>query len=235
MLKANLRCVDIEIDGECVPVQLRLHRRSKNYILRVGDDGEIQMTVPRFGTHREAQAFAMGQREWLVAQIREREIRRRTSRLVDGSTFLFRGLQVTLSVEEDLFGSTIRFGDQIMKFRNPPPDLKAAVTRHLRGLARKEIPPRVIELASDRGLEVPAISIRAQKTLWGSCSQSGRLSLNWKLILPPDWVRDYVIIHELMHLFEFNHSDSFWERVAEAFPEYREAECWLKTRGERIW
>jgi len=235
MLSADERSVDIEIDGKSFPVQLRRHRRARNYILRVGDDGRIRMTVPRFGTRREAHSFALGQREWLSAQLREHHVRQRSLRLVHGSTFMLRGLQVTVSVEEDLFGSTIRFGDEVIHSRNRPPDLKAAVTRHLRSLARVEIPLRVYDLASEMGLPVPAISVRAQKTLWGSCSQSGRLSLNWKLILLPDWVRDYVIIHELMHLVEFNHSDNFWKRVEESFPEYKKAEYWLKTQGERIW
>jgi len=235
MFIAKERSVDIEIGGKSVPIQLRRHRRAKNYVLRVGDDGEIRMTVPHFGTRREALAFASGQREWLAAQIREREVLRRSSRLTDGSTFQLRGVQVTLKVEEDLFGSTLRFGDEMIRFQNPPQDLKAAVTRHLRCLARMEIPIRVEDLAAERGLGVPAIAVRAQKTLWGSCSQSGRLSLNWKLILLPCWVRDYVILHELMHIYEFNHSDSFWARVSDAFPEYREAEHWLKTKGEKIW
>ena len=225
----------LAVDGRCVPVEFRRHGRAKNYVLRVGDTGEIRMTMPRFGTRREALAFASGQREWLATQIQALHASRRASRWADGSTFRLRGEEVILRVDDDLFGSTLRFGKELVHLRSPEPDLKAVVMRHLKTLARVEIPARVRELALEEEFPVPEVTVRAQKTLWGSCSCSGRLSLNWKLILLPPWVRDYVIIHELVHLVEFNHSDRFWRKVREAYPACGEAERWLTAHEEGIW
>ena len=77
--------------------------------------------------------------------------------------------------------------------------------------------------------------MRAQKTRWGSCSARGTISLNWRLIHAPPFVRDYLIVHELMHRRQMNHSARYWKLVADAFPRWQEAEAWLKkTRLENL-
>ena len=94
--------------------------------------------------------------------------------------------------------------------------------------ARLELPPRLLELARRYGLTVSRISIRNQRWRWGSCSRSGHICLNWRLVTMPDAVRDYVLIHELMHLKRMDHSPKFWKLVAEACPDYQEARRWLR-------
>jgi predicted metal-dependent hydrolase len=78
------------------------------------------------------------------------------------------------------------------------------------------------------------VSVRNQRSRWGSCSARGTVSLNWRLVRTPDNVRDYIILHELAHLREMNHSDRFWARVAETCPGWREAERWLKRHGSLV-
>jgi predicted metal-dependent hydrolase len=94
--------------------------------------------------------------------------------------------------------------------------------------ARQELPPRLLELARRYGLTVRRISIRNQRWRWGSCSRNGHICLNWRLVTMPDSVRDYVLIHELMHLKRMDHSPTFWKLVAAACPEYQEARRWLR-------
>jgi hypothetical protein len=108
------------------------------------------------------------------------------------------------------------------------PDYREAVLGHLRRMAERELPARTRELALLHGIEVRRISVRAQKTRWGSCSARGTISLNWRLMQTPPRVVDYLIIHELMHRREMNHSARYWKLVAGAFPDYRSAEQWLK-------
>ena len=81
------------------------------------------------------------------------------------------------------------------------------------------------------GLEVTAVSVRDQRTRWGSCGRNGRICLNWRLLLMPEWVRDYVLVHELMHLKRLDHSPRFWALVAAAYPAYRDARAWLRLNG----
>jgi len=99
--------------------------------------------------------------------------------------------------------------------------------RH-RARASEELPARLAELAVRHGLAPPRVGVGDQRTRWGSCSRTGRIRLNWRLVLMPDWVRDYVIIHELMHLRRLDHGPAFWALVGEACPAWRDARRWLR-------
>src|SRR5258706_526617 len=83
-------------------------------------------------------------------------------------------------------------------------------------------------------LPVRHVAVRDQKTRWGSCSIRGTITLNWRLIQAPPFIADYLIVHELMHLREMNHSPRYWGHVAQAFPEYRLAERWLKENSRGL-
>ena len=106
--------------------------------------------------------------------------------------------------------------------------------QRLRAQARAELPLRLQELADQHGLQVTRISIRNQRTRWGSCGRDGHVCLNWRLVVMPDWVRDYVIVHELMHLKRMDHSLAYWRLVAAAYPRYREARQWLRAHGPEL-
>ena len=100
--------------------------------------------------------------------------------------------------------------------------------------ARKDLPARLLELAAIHGLSVTRVSIRNQRTRWGSCGRDGHISLNWRLVLMPAEVRDYVLVHELMHLRRLDHSRAYWRLVSAACPGYREARQWLRTHGPSL-
>ena len=98
--------------------------------------------------------------------------------------------------------------------------------------ALQVIPPRVRELAAQMGVTYGRITIRNQQGRWGSCSGVGNLNFNCLLMLAPAEVLDYVIVHELAHRKQMNHSAAFWSEVAAVLPDYREREKWLKTQGK---
>jgi predicted metal-dependent hydrolase len=100
--------------------------------------------------------------------------------------------------------------------------------------ARSELPPRLLELAARHGLTVTRVSIRNQRSRWGSCGRDGHICLNWRLILMPPLVRDYVLVHELMHLRRMDHSPAYWRLVGDALPEYRSARDWLCRHGPSL-
>ena len=111
------------------------------------------------------------------------------------------------------------------------PGCSAAERQVLRARAREELPPRLLAIAAQWSLVVARVSIRNQRTRWGSCGRDGHICLNWGLVLMPDWVRDYVLIHELMHLRRLDHSPEYWALVAAACPHYEEARAWLRRNG----
>ena len=115
--------------------------------------------------------------------------------------------------------------------------------QNLRARAAIELPARVSELAGELAyvgspdgtpLRVARITIRNQRTRWGSCGRDGHVCLNWRLIAMPEFVRDYVIVHELMHLRRLDHSRAFWRLVEAAYPEYRRARLWLRQHGSSL-
>ena len=110
--------------------------------------------------------------------------------------------------------------------------LSAEERRALHDRARRELPTRLLELATAHNLTVAGISVRNQRWRWGSCSRTGLICLNWRLVRMPDRIRDYVMIHELMHLRQMNHSPKFWRLVEQACPDYREARAWLRQHGD---
>lgn len=105
----------------------------------------------------------------------------------------------------------------------------------LRERACRELPDQLLALAEEHGISVRRVSIRNQRSRWGACSPSGTITLNWRLIQAPDFVREYVMLHELMHRREMNHSKRFWRLVAACCPRFIEARRWLRKEGKSLW
>jgi len=106
--------------------------------------------------------------------------------------------------------------------------------RALRDRARRELPARLLALAAQHGLTVSRISVRDQRARWGSCGRDGHICLNWRLLLMPDFVSEYVLVHELMHLRRMDHSRAYWRLIAEAYPGYPAAREWLRNHGSAL-
>ena len=100
--------------------------------------------------------------------------------------------------------------------------------------AKQDIPQRVVRFAALVGVTYGRIAIRAQKSRWGSCSGKGNINFNCLLMLCPEDVRDYVVVHELCHLTHMNHSKAFWSMVESILPEYRTYRQWLKDHGREL-
>jgi predicted metal-dependent hydrolase len=101
----------------------------------------------------------------------------------------------------------------------------------LRAMAEIQLAARCRELADKHAVPITGVSVRDQRSRWGSCSARGSISLNWRLIRMPGYVSDYVILHELMHRRQPNHSSKFWNEVGHVCPEWRDAERWLRKNG----
>jgi predicted metal-dependent hydrolase len=115
-----------------------------------------------------------------------------------------------------------------------PEAYRQALCRWLRRRAKRELPLRLARLARSSGLGYEGVSIRQQRTRWGSCSRQGSISLNAKLLLLPASAVDYVLLHELCHTVEMNHSERFWMLVEEHDPDYREHRRLMKTAAKGL-
>ena len=129
-----------------------------------------------------------------------------------------------------------RHVDWVLRQRATLSRSRLSIEQHgrLRERAQEELPVRLRALADAYGLPLTRITIRNQRTRWGSCGRDGHICLNWRLMAMPDWVRDYVMIHELMHLKRLDHSPAYWRLVAAAYPRFRDARQWLRTHGPEL-
>jgi len=210
-------------------VHLARPPRARRYLLRLQPDGTVRLVIPRRGSRAEGIRFLERSEAWLLKQLSHWKKRNEARQpWTDGTRFLFRGEAVVLSVENFRGNLQLRFSDQAIPLPDIRPDYRDLVLGHLRRVAERELPVRTRELARVHGITISRVTVRAQKTRWGSCSARGTISLNWRLIQAPASVSDYLIIHELMHRREMNHSARYWKLVEEAFPDYRLAEKWLK-------
>lgn len=114
------------------------------------------------------------------------------------------------------------------------PAFTDAELQQLANNAREDIARRVARFAALVGVNYQRITIRAQKTRWGSCSTAGNLNFNCLLMLCPETVRDYVVVHELCHRKELNHSARFWKEVERILPTFTESRKWLKQNGSTL-
>ena len=200
------------------------NRRARRYILRLRPDGAARVTVPRGGSLAEARRFAERNTSWLEQQLLRQAMQpRRPLPWPLGTEILFRGQSVRLETAQNGNALAIRFGGEVVAVADVGGDLRPAVERHLRHLAAQELPVRVLELAAFHGLPVRRVTVRNQRSRWGSCSRHGAISFNWRLVQTPVFVRDYLVLHELAHLKEMNHSRRFWSEVARLCPDFREA------------
>ncbi len=122
--------------------------------------------------------------------------------------------------------------------RNPRPDtppLDAATRRRYIAAARDIFTKKTAYYAAIMHVTYGRISIREQKTRWGSCSSKGNLNFNWRLIFAPEEVLDYIVVHELAHRREMNHSRAFYAIIEEVLPDYKKCRQWLKENGQKLW
>ena len=147
---------------------------------------------------------------------------------------LWRGELIEIRVAAEGERPTVCLAADVFRVSRLEGDLRPTLEAHFARRAKIELPARTWELAALTGMGVTAVSVRNQRTRWGSCTTGGVISLNWRLIQTPESVRDYIIYHELMHLREMNHSARFWARVEEVCPAWREAEHWLKRNGSLL-
>ena len=181
--------------GQRVLLRLVRNRRARRYVLRLSPDGSARLTIPRGGSAAEGARFAERNTRWLEGQLLRRAAQRdRPADWQHGTEILFRGEQVRLEVVPDGEAQVIRFGGEAVRLAQSVADLRPAVHRHLRALAARELPGRVMELAALHGLPVQRVVVRNQRSRWGSCSRRGTISLNWRLVQAPASVRDYLIL-----------------------------------------
>lgn len=231
-------------NGQRVRVHYRRNARARRFILRLDREGDVRVTVPGRGTMAAAKEFLESRRDW-IGQQRKEFAGRHSQRLQARARGLvwYRGREVPVTLRDDLRPAKIALGENLLPLATrrakgaPPPsarDLRSLAEEAIRKVARQELAELTWQLAAAHHIRLRHVTIRSQRARWGSCSSQGTISLNWRLLQTPDNVRNYVILHELMHRRQLNHSDRFWAEVQAVCPDWKQAERWLKAHSELL-
>ena len=202
----------------------------------------IRVYAPKYVGLRVVDDMVRERAAQLVEMLREVEAKLEADRLAhpvsDGSPILIEGRRHALRLSKGRRTAGAAVGDEY-RLTLPEPDSDAAVRAALRStlseMALRRIRERLEYYAPRVGRSPGRVTIREQKSRWGSCSGKGNLNFNWKLIMAPPEVLDYVVVHELCHLREFNHSPRFWALVAAQLPDYEVWKRWLKAHAEDLY
>jgi predicted metal-dependent hydrolase len=189
----------------------------------------VEVVLPARASERAAAAAVRELRPWIERRLGE--AREALDAIVArGATAPYLGTSLQLVPQ---VGRTRvhRSGERLLV---PADDARPALERFYRRAARAEIEPRVDRAVAFAGARYRDLSIRAQRTRWGSCSAEGCLSFNWRLLLAPERILDYVIWHEVCHLQILDHSPRFWALLERHWPGYREDRDWLRRNGATL-
>lgn len=235
--------IDIELEGRNVEVAIVRRSTARRYILRVrAANRDVQLTMPPYGSVREARAFAERHGDWLRARLAKLPRPRRFS---NGSVVPYKGRDHVIEHHPEGRG-TVWIEPGAANATVPEQDLPrlcvagraAHLRRRLRDWLKKEaekaLGAAVRKYARQLGVEFSRISIRDQKTRWGSCSANGTLAFSWRLIMAPTYVLDYLAAHEVVHLRHMDHSKRYWRTLRELCPATDRAEAWLKAHGRDL-
>ena len=212
-------------------IDYTVRRSSRARRVRVSVDAErgVEVVLPQRAPARAAAAAVRELRPWIERRLGEVERVRAVVAARDG-TVPYLGGELLL-VPEAGRTRVHRRGDVL---RVPAGDPAPALERWYRRQAKAEIAPRLDRAAAALGTTYTALTIRNQRTRWGSCSSTGAMSFNWRLLLAPEEVLDYVIWHEACHLVHLDHSPRFWSLVERHVPDYEHPRRWLRRHGATL-
>ena len=212
-----------------IPYTVRRSGRARHVRVNVHAHTGVEVVLPSRSPERAAAAAISELRPWIERRLEElRGAREAVAARAGTLPYLGRPLRL---VAEPGRSRVHRDGDRLLV---PAGDPGAAIERFYRRSARREIAARLDEATAQVGLSYESLTIRAQRTRWASCSAEGAMSFNWRLLMAPERVLQYVIWHEVCHLEILDHSPRFWALVGRRWPGYREDRRWLRLHGATL-
>ena len=206
---------------------LRRSPRARRVRVSVDGDGAVSVTLPKRAAKREADAAVRELGPWI--ERRRRALARAAAEVArTPGTVPYLGAELTLVPQRRT--RVHRRGDELLV----PYGDTDALERWYRRAARAEIGPRLDAAVARAGMSYAGLTIRGQRTRWASCSATGAMSFNWRLLLAPEPVLDYVVEHEVCHLEVMDHSPRFWRLLESRVPDWRDHARWLRRYGSTL-
>jgi predicted metal-dependent hydrolase len=216
---------------EEVVYKVRRSDRARRVRVTVDPTRGVEVVLPRRAPEREAAAAIRELRPWIERRVAEMAVARATV-AARGDTVPYLGRTLALVTDFPRRSRVVRRGDALLV---PAGDARTpALERWYRRAARSEIEPRLDRACAIAGTSYSRLTIRGQRTRWASCSRTGAMSFNWRLLLAPEAVLDYVVWHEVCHLEVMDHSARFWRLLASRSPGYKQQLRWLRAHGATL-
>jgi predicted metal-dependent hydrolase len=214
-------------------IQIKRSFKRKTIAIQINPDTSITVSIPYFFPASKITQFLKEKEEWIMQK--KQLIKTRQAESLPGKEkgVLYLGKKYPIVVRKTQ-KSIVELSDKFYIATYNPQNITLYLTSWYKQQARKIIQERVKIYAQKAHLTYKSIQIASAQTRWGSCTSERDLRFNWKLIMAPLPVIDYVIAHELAHLTEMNHSKAFWETVRKLFPIYRQYNTWLKRFGHTL-
>ena len=224
-----------------VPYTIRRSDRARRARIQVSASG-VEVVVPRKLPLREVEPFVESKQSWIertLLRMQEAEAERPLPRLEDGGEVPYLGerLRLQMRVEPGRTRAHVALrgdGLSISVGERGPEAVRRALEAWYRRRARDEVGRRLDAAVARAGTAYSKLQIRGQSTRWASCSSNGAMSFNWRLLLAPPEILDYVVEHEVAHLEVHDHSRRFWALLASRCPAYRQHEAWLRANGHTL-
>ncbi len=234
--RGDQRRVLLKIDGQAVPVTVKINPRARRLIVKVHPStGEVSVVASSRRALEHALDFARTEKEWIAGRLAD----------VPPPVMLGLGARIPFRGEEHVIRQGGSMGKPvwierdedslIIRVSGRSEHAGRRVLDFLKREARRRLESRVMEYARILGVSPRRITVRDTASRWGSCSSSRSLSFSWRLILAPPFVLDYVVAHEVAHLRELNHSPRFWALVERLVPDLRRAQDWLAGKGTELY
>lgn len=239
MYEGNKMELSFRYENRLIQCKVILHQR-KNITIKVDAGGQVTVLAPPGTSKKVIREQVQSKAGWIIKQIDYfNNLELKTLQYIEGELFLYLGCEYPLHLEMDPCLDTIEVRldrDKLVVLTSTGNRgiIREVMEAWYRQQAREKIMER-LACYENRIARVPGrITIKSQKCRWGSCSARGNLNFNWRIVMAPERVLDYVVVHELCHLIEFNHSRKFWSLVAQVIPDYKESQEWLKNNALKM-
>lgn len=236
----------MELAGKTIAYQWRKSARRRTVTLTIDPERGLVIHTPRRFAQKRVEQVMREKAQWVLKHITQMETRREASSAFTwqaGSLLPFRGGQLPLAFRPRPAKRTQVALEEnqivVLHHQGAPPEKEADIQKILekwyRQQAENHLEKAVEAYRFVVGASPAGMRVRAQKRRWGSCSAKGMLNLNWRLVLAPPEILEYVVVHELCHLLELNHSHRFWAHVARTMPSHATHRAWLREHGQSLY
>lgn len=223
----------VRVGAAVLPLRIRKLRHARRITLRLAPDGsEARVTLPPWGRIGEAEAFARERSDWLQHQLARVP---RAQRMEPGALLPYRGERLPIAWSPTAPRKPVLDNGEVV-LGGPQAAVESRLKRWLESEALRLSSADIEEYARDAGVAIPRVLLSRAARRWGSCTASGIVRLNWRLVMAPDFVRRSVAAHEIAHLVHFDHSPAFHAFLDELYEgEIADANRWLKRHGRTLY